>query len=101
MNTSETSTTSFEEKCAILAQVRLEEIENPAFEVLMKLFSLHFNFSLLIEFNFATATDKGIELIDKLWETLLVQVGAEDQPEPIRTFEDLKYWASEGIFSED
>jgi hypothetical protein len=100
MSMSETSTTDtkFLDKCSILAQIWMEESENPKIKTLMDFFSFPFRLCVMASFDFAEPKEKGVEIINDLWDTVIREfVG--DAPEKIESIEDLKYWAKEGLFT--
>ena len=98
MNTSSTSDTKFSDKCSILAQIWMEESENPKIKTLMDFFSFPFRLCLMVSFDFAQPTEKGTELINGLWDSVIEEL-IGDAPEKIESIEDFKYWAKEGLFT--
>ena len=100
MDQSETSTTCFEKRCFILAQIWMDESDNAALKTMMDYYSFQFRLCLMVVHGFAEPTDKGIEHINGLWDVVIREfIG--DPPEKIETIEDLRYWAKEGLLSSE
>ena len=100
MTTSKTSTVSFDDKCAILAEFWLEESEKPQFQAMAQHLSIIFRMALLINFDFVKPTKKGTKEIEDLWDFLINELIGEQTAGPIESLEDIRYWAKDGLFTE-
>jgi hypothetical protein len=100
MSMSETSATDtrFVDKCSILAQIWMEESENPKIKTLMDYFSFPFRLCVMVSFDFAEPKEKGVALINELWDSVVSEL-IGDVPEKIGSIEDFRYWAKEGLLT--
>jgi len=101
MNTSKTSTPSFEDRCAILSELLIDEAENPNLVNMLGYFSVFFRLALLIHTGSAVATDKGVQEVNELWDFVLEELIGKDVDKSIFSLDDIRYFAKDGIFSEE
>ena len=101
MNTSDTSTVSFEDKCSILTEFLVDEFENPNLVNMLGYFSVFFRLALLVNTGSAVATDKGVGEINELWDFILEELIGGDVDEPISSLDDIRYLAKDGIFPKE
>jgi len=101
MNTSKTSTPSFEDRCSILSQFWLEQSEAPQFQQMAQYFSTFFRMAMLINFDFVVATEKGTSEINKLWDFFLEELLGDEYHGPLESLDDIIYWSKSGLFPQE
>lgn len=105
MNTSETSTLSFEDKLKVLSEFRLEYISNDElpFRSMFSAFFMEFSLVTILRAGWAVAEPAGIAKIEALWDFMLSKILDEPTNNAvlITSLEDLIYWSKEGLFSKD
>ena len=101
MNTSKTSTLSFDTKCDILSEFILEGYDTPSLTPMVNATQLDFDMAFMTHAKLVVPTELGAERIEGLWKLFIQETIGDGYHGPLESLDDIIYWSKNGVFPQE